>query len=126
MMFCWTSEPFGFALRDGNGRARATMVRNGEGFWGQIITRDMPDSGPYSSRTEAATWVARMLVHLELVPAESEFGDIPEIPSGKRAASMLLRIQRTGTRTNVSQLSNIYTAQRRPKTCANSSVRSLK
>lgn len=84
--FAWTSETFGFALRDGNGNARATMVRNHEGFWGQIITRDMPDSGPYKSRKEAADWVAAMLVRLELMPADSEFAAIPEIPAGKRAA----------------------------------------
>lgn len=86
MRFAWTSEPFGYALRDGNGNARATMVRNHEGFWAQIITRDMPDSGPYQSRIEGATWVARMLVHLELVPADSAFGEVPIIPAGKRAA----------------------------------------
>jgi hypothetical protein len=43
MRFAWTSETFGYALRDGDGRARATMVRDHEGFWGQIITRNMPD-----------------------------------------------------------------------------------
>lgn len=86
MRFTWTSESFGFALRDGNGNARATMVRNGEGFWGQIITRDLPDSGPYKSRHEAADWVAGTLVRLELVPRDSDFTAIPEIPAGKRAA----------------------------------------
>ncbi len=78
MKFGWSHESFGYALRDGNGNARATMVRNDEGFWGQIITRNMPDSGPYKSRKEAADWVAGMLVRLELVPIDSEFGEIPE------------------------------------------------
>lgn len=86
MRFSWTSEPFGYALRDINGNARATMVRNHDGFWGQIITRNMPDSGPYKSRREAADWVAGMLVRLELVPVGSEFGEVPDIQRGKRAA----------------------------------------
>lgn len=86
MRFHWTPEPFGYALRDGNGNARATMVRDPEGFWGQIVTRDMPDSGPYKSRKEAADWVALMLVRWGLVPADSLFAAIPELPKAKRAA----------------------------------------
>jgi hypothetical protein len=74
--FHWTAESFGYALRDANNYARATMVRNHEGFWGQIITANMPDSGPYRSRAEAAAWVARMLVAWELVPAGSEFENV--------------------------------------------------
>ncbi len=78
--FYWTTEPFGYVLRDGRGYARATIVRAPEGrsFYGQVITRDMPDSGPYKSRNEAAVWVAGILLTLELVPADSTFGEIPE------------------------------------------------
>lgn len=86
MRFAWTSESFGYALRDGNGNARATMVRDHEGFWGQVIARNMPDSGPYKSRKEAADWVTAHLMRLELVPPDSEFAAIPDIPIGKRAA----------------------------------------
>lgn len=85
MRLAWSTDPWGYTLRDGNGNARATMVRDHEEFWGQVITRGLPDSGPYKSRKEAADWVTQTLARLELVPVDSEFTAIPEIPAGKRA-----------------------------------------
>ena len=88
--FHWTKETVGgnviYVLRDSRSYSRAIIVKNHEGFWGQIFTRDLPDSGPYKSRKEAADWVAHILVHFELVPTDSEFGEIPDVPANKRAA----------------------------------------
>ena len=88
MRLSWSRESFGYALRDGDGLARATMVQNREGFWGQIITRNMPDSGPYKNRRDAAQWVARMMVRWELVPATSTFDQNFPVPvAAKRRAA---------------------------------------
>lgn len=79
MRFHWTKESFGYALRDSNNYARATIVRPQPWqFWGQIITSNMPDSGPYKSRKEASDWVTGALLRLELVPADSLFSEIPQ------------------------------------------------
>lgn len=88
MRFHWTLENNGdqlYALRDANGYTRACIHQEakGQGFYGLIFLRNLPDSGPYKSRQEAADWVARILVKLEAVPADSEFGPLPQL---RRAA----------------------------------------
>lgn len=91
MKFHWTSETAftGYTLRDSRGYARAVITTPGswKGFYGQVFARDMPASGPYKSRQEAADFVTGLLVKLSLVPADSEFGDLPEIPKDKRVAA---------------------------------------
>lgn len=80
--FYWTKETAfrGYTLRDSLGYARSIITSpNRHEFYGQVFTRDMPDSGPYKTRQEAANWVAGTLVRLELVPADSTFEPVPEI-----------------------------------------------
>lgn len=84
--FHWTTESFGYALRDSRNYARCCITRGKEGgFYGLILASGLPDSGPYKSRKEAAEWVQRMAVQLEHLPADSEFSDVPGV-SEKAAA----------------------------------------
>ena len=77
--FHWTTEPFGYALRDTRGYSRALVTRPkiGEGYYGLLFQPGLPDAGPYKNRQDAANWVTGMLVRLELVPADSVFQLLP-------------------------------------------------
>lgn len=82
MRFCWTKEAAfrGYALRDAHGYTRSIITTpNRHEFYGQVFARDMPDSGPYKTRQEAADWVTGTLLRFELVPADSVFEAVPEI-----------------------------------------------
>lgn len=75
MRFHWTKEPWGYALRDSNNRARATMISgkppHAQGFYGQVIDAGMPESGPYKSRAECAEWVAQYFLREVAQPGDS-------------------------------------------------------
>lgn len=75
--FHWTREGYGYALRDSRGYARAVIGSpNRHQFFGILFIRNLPESGPYKSRKEAADWVTSMAVRLKHLPADSTFDDI--------------------------------------------------
>lgn len=82
MRFFWTKETAfrGYTLRDPHGYARSIITSpNRHEFYGQIFTTDLPDSGPYKTRQEAAAWVTNTLMRLKLLPDDSTFERVPEI-----------------------------------------------
>lgn len=89
MRFYWTTETFGYALRDPRTYTRAMITSPWpwEGFYGCIFQRNLPDSGPYKTRQEAADWVQRMLPKLDhTVPADSTFAELPPWQERERPA----------------------------------------
>lgn len=80
MRYSWTVETYGYALRDGRGFPFAVLTSPGprEGFYSHILEADLPASGPYKTRKEAADWAAGMLVRHGTAAADSEFGDVPD------------------------------------------------
>lgn len=75
--FHWTKEEYGYVLRDSRGYARSAITSpNRHEFYGVLFVRDLPNSGPYKSRKEAADWVTRMAVRLGHLPSDSVFEEI--------------------------------------------------
>lgn len=77
--FHWTKEEYGYVLRDSNGYARSAITvrnTNRHQFYGVLFMRNLPKSGPYKSRKEAAEWVTSMAVRFGHLPSDSTFEDI--------------------------------------------------
>ena len=78
--FHWTIEDYGYVLRDGRNLARACVGRSLKepGFFGVVFMTDLPDSGPYKSRREAADWVETMCIAWGHLPKDAVFSPLPE------------------------------------------------
>lgn len=80
MKYNWTREDFGYALRCPKGGPRA-IISPGErnGWYVQILERDLPSCGPITGIKRATKWARDYLLREELLPADAEIGDVPYI-----------------------------------------------
>lgn len=76
--FSWTTEKFGYALRDGKGGPYALVTKATEGgYTASLLTPGFPGNGPFKQQLKAGEHAVKMMQRAGLMPAGAKVGDMP-------------------------------------------------
>ena len=77
MRFSWSREPWGYALRDGNGAPHVLLTRNAQGWFAALIAPKFPSNGPHKAIAAAANQAEAMLRRAGVMQKGDPVSEVP-------------------------------------------------